>query len=98
MKRRGFLQKTAVAGASVVALTRSSSKANSHQPAEKTFKVNFAPHDGMFGNHGGKNFIDQIKFMHDQGFRAIEDNGMLGRPVEEQEKIGAELARLGMTM
>ena len=66
--------------------------------AEKTFKLNYAPHDGMFANHAGKNFIDQIKFMHDQGFRAIEDNGLLRRPLEEQEKIGSELARLGMTM
>lgn len=67
-------------------------------PAEKTFKLNYAPHQGMFKNHAGENFIDQIKFMHDQGFRAIEDNGMLKRPVEEQEKIGNELSRLGMTM
>lgn len=67
-------------------------------PAEKTFKLNFAPHQGMFKNHAGENFIDQIKFMHDQGFRAIEDNGMLKRSVEEQEKIGKELSRLGMTM
>jgi hydroxypyruvate isomerase len=36
--------------------------------------------------------------MHEQGFRSIEDNGLLGRPVEEQERIGKELARLGMTM
>ena len=63
-----------------------------------TFKLNYAPHDGMFASHAGKNFIDQIKFMHDQGFRAIEDNGLLGRPLEEQEKIGKELSRLGMTM
>jgi hydroxypyruvate isomerase len=66
--------------------------------AAETFKLNYAPHDGMFANHAGKNFIDQIKFMHDQGFRAIEDNGLLGRPLEEQEKIGKELSRLGMTM
>lgn len=66
--------------------------------AEKTFKLNYAPHDGMFANHAGKNFIDQIKFMHDQGFRAIEDNGLLRRSVEDQEKIGKELDRLGMTM
>jgi len=66
--------------------------------AEKTFKLNFAPHAGMFANHGGKDFVDQIKFMHDQGFRAIEDNGLLRRSVEEQEKIGSALSRLGMTM
>jgi len=29
---------------------------------------------------------------------ALEDNGMMGRSVEDQTKIGAELARLNMTM
>lgn len=52
----------------------------------------------MFAQHAGKDFIDQIKFMHDQGFRAIEDNGLLNRSVDMQEKIGQELARLNMTM
>ena len=42
--------------------------------------------------------MDQIKFMHDQGFRAVEDNGMLSRSVAEQEKIGKTLSDLGMTM
>lgn len=64
----------------------------------KTFTLNFAPHAGMFASHAGKDFVDQIKFMHDQGFRAIEDNGLLGRSTAEQEQIGKELARLGMTM
>lgn len=66
--------------------------------AAAPFKLNYAPHDGMFSNHAGKNFIDQIKYMHDQGFRAIEDNGLLRRTIEEQDKIGKELAGLGMTM
>lgn len=88
------------AAAATMPLAGSFAKTSNSTPAaaEKAFKVNFAPHDGMFANHAGKNFIDQIKFMYDQGFRAVEDNGMLRRPVEEQEKIGQELARLGMTM
>ena len=60
--------------------------------------MNYAPHDGMFANSAGKDFIDQIKFMHDQGFRSIEDNGMMDRPVEMQKKIGDTLAKLGMNM
>jgi hydroxypyruvate isomerase len=36
--------------------------------------------------------------MADQGFTALEDNGLLSRPVEIQEKLGKELQRLGMTM
>jgi hydroxypyruvate isomerase len=31
----------------------------------------------MFKNNGGEDFLDQIKWAHDQGFRAIEDNGMM---------------------
>jgi hydroxypyruvate isomerase len=51
-----------------------------------------------FANHAGKNFLDQIQYMYDQGFRSIEDNGYLGRPIEEQKKIGDLLAKLGMRM
>ena len=36
--------------------------------------------------------------LHRGTSEAVEDNGLLGRPVEEQEKIGKELGRLGMTM
>jgi hydroxypyruvate isomerase len=98
MKRRNFLRSGMAVAASAVPVSAAFSGTKNHFAAEKTFKLNYAPHDGMFANHAGKNFIDQIKFMHDQGFRAIEDNGLLRRPVEEQEKIGKELARLGMTM
>ncbi len=65
---------------------------------EKPFHLNYAIHDGMFKNHAGADFIDQIKFAHSVGFRAIEDNGMMGRPVEQQKKIGDTLAKLGMEM
>lgn len=69
------------------------------------FKLNYAPHiglwspdTGMFREHAGPDPIDQIKFMADQGFAALEDNWMRTRPVELQEKIGKELDRLGMQM
>jgi len=104
MKRRKFLSQGLTAAASTLvmgqALGNPDTKQTSIQAAapEKTFKLNYAPHQGMFENHAGKDFVDQIKFMHEQGFRGIEDNGMLGRSVQEQEKIGATLAKLGMTM
>jgi hydroxypyruvate isomerase len=101
MKRRNFLKNSmATAGASLatINLFAAAKRRPSTTYGEKEFRLKFAPHDGMFSSHAGKNFIDQIKFMHDQGFRAIEDNDLLKRPVEEQEKIGSELARLGMTM
>jgi hydroxypyruvate isomerase len=64
----------------------------------KPFNLNYAGRVGMFANHAGDNFLDQIRFMHDQGLRAVEDSRMLSRPPEEQEEIGALLARLGMQM
>lgn len=101
MKRRNFIQKgAAVIGSAFVANNVFAVENAFLSKAEtaKPFKLNYAPHAGMFESHAGKNFIDQIRFMHDQGFRSIEDNGLLKRPVEEQEKIGKELSRLGMTM
>lgn len=52
----------------------------------------------MFRNSAGPDFIDQIKFAYDQGFRSIEDNGMAQRPPEQQQRIGDTLAKLGMSM
>jgi hydroxypyruvate isomerase len=97
MKRRNFLNKGIAAVASAAVLP---SVAFDSQPASANlpFNLNYAPHDGMFANHAGPDILDQIKFMHDQGFRSIEDNGMRGRTVAVQEKIGSQLSRLGMTM
>lgn len=100
MKRRNFLRTGLASAASAFALVESfgSTRSVLSTPAEKPFALNFAPHDGMFKNHAGGDFVDQIKFMHEMGFRSIEDNGMLGRSKEEQEKIGNTLSKLGMTM
>lgn len=105
MERRQFLQNGTLAGISALALgglTNAAQAATGHHPqaaAGKTFNMNYAPHDGMFKNSAkSDDFLDQIKFMYDQGFRAIEDNGMLGRPAAEQAKIGDLLAKLGMQM
>lgn len=65
---------------------------------QKTFNLDYAPHQGMFSASAGKNFLDEIRYMHDLGFRSIEDNGMPGRSVDEQKKIGDLLAQLGMRM
>ena len=65
---------------------------------EKPFKLAYGFHDGQFASSAGPDFIDQIKFAYDQGFRAIEDNGMMERSPAEQQKIGDTLAKLGMRM
>jgi hydroxypyruvate isomerase len=99
MKRRDFITRTLATTASAFVLGNAIAKPSRVSPAgAATFKLNYAPHDGMFKNHGGENFVDQIKFMADQGFRGIEDNGLLKRSVADQEKIGKTLSELGMTM
>ncbi|MFZ9661581.1 MAG: hydroxypyruvate isomerase family protein [Chitinophagaceae bacterium] len=99
MKRRNFLRNTMLASSAAVIGSSAQAANNSASLfAEKPFGMLFGTHDGMFENSAGKNFIDQIKFAYDMGIRAIEDNGMMSRPVDEQKKIGETLAKLGMTM
>lgn len=102
MKRSEFIKSTLLtAGAITTTGTFTNALASNTQNkslADKTFNLDYAPHQGMFQNHAGKSFLDQIQFMHDKGFRSIEDNGFLGRTVDEQEKIGNLLSKLGMRM
>lgn len=77
----------AAAGASATAAT----------PSRK-FKLKYAPHFGMFQAHAGGDPIAQLEFMAAEGFTALEDNELMSRPVALQERIGATLERLGMTM
>ncbi len=91
------MQQGLLASGSMFSLSRAMATENvpmDNQP----FKCNYAFHDGMFKNHAGPDFIDQIRFAHSMGFRAIEDNGMMSRTPEQQKKIGDTLAELGMTM
>lgn len=97
MKRRLFIQ-NGLMGLAGAGMLQPALSAPFAQAGDSTFRMNYAPHDGMFKNHGGDDFVDQIKFMHEKGFRAIEDNDMLRRPKTEQERIGKTLAQLGMTM
>lgn len=102
MERRKFLQQSTLAGLSTLAIGGTASamqyEAAQNDHAGKTFNLNYAPHDGMFKNNGGASFLDQIQYMYDQGFRGIEDNGLMKRDVAEQEKIGKLLSKLGMQM
>jgi hydroxypyruvate isomerase len=94
LSRRSFLSSAAAA---TVAISAVSSVGGAAEPAQK-FKLKYAPDLGAFPQHAGKDPIDNIKFMADQGFSAMFDNGLMGKPLELQEKIGQEMARLGMTL
>jgi len=99
MNRNNFIKNGALAGAAALTAPLSGFSSNKGRNlAGKPFRMNYAPHQGAFSNHAGKVFTDEIQFMYDQGFRAIEDNGYLKRSVKEQEAVGNLLAKLGMTM
>ncbi len=102
MKRSEFIRNSLLAAGAIttgggLTNTFAAEKPND-KLSDKTFNLDYAPHQGMFQNHAGKSFLDQIRFMYDKGFRSIEDNGYLNRSVEEQEKIGNLLTKLGMRM
>ena len=99
MERRHFLKNSIFAAGATGLLNTPIKAANPLSLSSKnTFKLKYAPHFGMFENSAGKDPIDQLKFMADQGFTAMEDNGMMGRTPELQSKIGETMAKLGMTM
>jgi hydroxypyruvate isomerase len=98
MNRRDFLQASVAASAATVVDSNTPSAFSRPMQAKRKFKLKYAPHFGMFKTHAGADPIDELKFMADQGFMALEDNGLMKRPVEVQQQIGDTLSRLGMTM
>ena len=97
MNRRDFTKTGLLAGAAM-GISGTPAAGQPHKDMSTPFKLNYAPGFRHFKNLAGEDPVDQLRFMHDQGFRAIEDNQMMGRPVDEQLRIGKELERLGMTM
>jgi hydroxypyruvate isomerase len=99
MKNSGLATATALlAGTSGLAMYQPNEKAVPMPLEKHNFKLKYAPHLGMFENSAGKDLLDQIQFMADTGFRAMEDNGMKGRDVATQEKIASKMAGLGLEM
>lgn len=95
MKRRDFV----ASGLAATTVVAAADRARGEAPVQThKFKLKYAPHFGMFKNHAGDDLVDQLRFMSDQGFTALEDNGLPDRPVSDQVKIGEALARLGMEM
>lgn len=101
--RREFIQHSIAAGAIGAAAAgagaaTAASGGKGKMSSKRNFKLKYAPHFGMFEESAGADLIDQLKFMADQGFTAMEDNMLMSRPVEVQERIGETLAKLNMTM
>ncbi|MDZ4673389.1 MAG: TIM barrel protein [Gemmatimonadota bacterium] len=110
MDRRDFVRAT-VAGAAAVTATSGSASAEPAgraragemggvhaAPTPAAFRLAYAPHFGMFRQHGGEDLVAQLEFMAAEGFTALEDNDMRTRPVAEQERIAAAMQRLKIRM
>jgi hydroxypyruvate isomerase len=90
--RRTFLQQSIGAAAVLSAMTAGAAT----KPHK--FQLRYGPHFGMFKAHAGEDLVAQLEFMADAGFTAFEDNGLMARTPEVQQRIGDTLARRGMTM
>jgi len=99
ISRRQFIGSAASAAATLsLASARVGLGSTGLHKSASGFKLNYAPPLGMFQVHAGEDPIDQIKFMADQGFRAMFDNGLMRKDKSLQEDIAREMARLNMTL
>jgi hydroxypyruvate isomerase len=102
--RRNFLKNAVGASAAFLAAPAFASASHTAgrrgkiSAAEKPFRLKYAPYLDMFQEHAGKDPLSNISFCADMGFRAVFDNGLPGRPVEEQNKIAALVQKLGMEL
>jgi len=101
--RRDFIKKATATGAAILAAPSvfgSGIKDKKQKAPDPVipFKLKYAPGLGMFKEHAGTDPIDNIKFCHDMGFRAMFDNGLMKRSLEDQERIVNEINRLGMEL
>jgi len=98
MDRRTFLTTSLAAGAAAISTATGKGQEPAQSSSKHKFKLKYAPHFGMFENHSGNDLVDQLKFIADEGFTAVEDNGMMRRPKAKQERIASAMSRLDMTM
>jgi len=100
IERRDFIKVAALSGVALSLGNNEILAKNMLSPSKANHKFNlkYAPHFGMFKNNAGEDYVDQLKFMAEHGFTAIEDNGMKGKSIDDQNKIAKEMTRLGISM
>jgi hydroxypyruvate isomerase len=100
MERRNFIRNAALGTLAVSGLSATFPEFVSGHISSNAaqFKLKYAPGFGMFRECAGEDLIDQIKFIHDQGFSAIFDNSLMSKEPSVQEKIARELANRKMDL
>ncbi len=100
MNRRNAIQ-TALGAAAALSVTGTGRAFSPRAPrgaAAGKFKLHYAPSFGQFKAHAGDDLTAQIQFAADEGFTAMFDNGIMGRPAADQERIARELDKRGMML
>jgi hydroxypyruvate isomerase len=100
VNRRDFIARTGLAAAGLtVARSLAASQGAAAAPKKAgRFRLKYAPSIGQFKNLAGADIAGQIQFVADQGFTALFDNGIMGRPASEQDLIVRQCSRLGLAM
>jgi hydroxypyruvate isomerase len=106
VKRRDFITRS-LASATVLAAARLTGEARqiaardaSAPPgaAKPKFRLHYAPSFGQFKAHAGTDLASQVRFAADEGFSAMFDNGLMSRPVADQDLIVRELGKRDMLL
>ncbi len=97
MKRREFLKAGMVATGGALVAERLVAQGAARQAARR-FRLDYAPHFGMFKHLAGDNLTDQLTFAAEQGFTAWEDRAIARRPVDLQRRIARTMETLGMRL
>jgi hydroxypyruvate isomerase len=100
MNRRDFIARGlgAAAALTTTGFAAAAPQAVGTGPKPGRFKLKYAPSFGQFKAHAGEDLTAQIQFAADEGFTAMFDNGIMNRPVEQQELIARELAKRGLAL
>lgn len=101
MKRREVLTGAMGAAAALAAGRPGTLRAaglTARTPKGSRFKLRYAPSFGQFKDHAGTDLAAQVQFAADEGFGAMFDNGIMNRPLAEQELIARELAKRNMLL
>ena len=101
MRRRDFLAGSLAVGAAAglsPAAAGAPAAQQGGQPGKGRLKLKYAPSIGQFKNQAGSDPKAQIQFAADEGFSAMFDNGLMGRPPADQEIDRRELAARDMTL
>ncbi|AZQ59544.1 xylose isomerase [Maribacter sp. MJ134] len=98
MKRRGFIQNSILTGGAMVLGSNFSFASGKSDVTAPAFNLKYAPHIGMFEHHAGKDPIDQLNFIADQGFTAFEDNNMRTREISVQNEMAKTMQKRNLEM